>query len=60
MREAKDVADSSVFTLEGFRTDEKFNSFWTVACKAMNEHDLQEPTVGRSHRPPRRVAEGSL
>ena len=25
----------------------------------MNEHDLQEPTVGRSHRPPQRVAEGS-
>ena len=50
MREAKVVADSSVLTLEGFRTDEKFNNFWTEACKAMTEHDLQEPTIGRSRR----------
>ena len=59
MREAKEVADSSILTLEGFRTDEKFNNFWTEACKAMTDHDLQEPTLGRSHRPPRRIAEGS-
>ena len=25
----------------------------------MTDHDLQEPTLGRSHRPPLRVAEGS-
>ena len=59
MREAKEVADSSILTLEGFRTDEKFNNFWTEVCKAMTDHDLQEPTLGRSHRPPRRIAEGS-
>ena len=59
MREAKEVADSSILTLEGFCSNEKFNNFWTEAYKAMTDHDLQEPTMGRSHRPPRRIAEGS-
>lgn len=59
MREAKTVADSSVLTLEGFRTDEKFSNFWTEACKAMTDYDLQEPTLGRLRRPPRRLSEGS-
>ena len=59
MREAKEVADSSILTLEGFRSDEKFNNIWTEVCKAMTDYDLQEPTLGRSHRPPRRIAEGS-
>ena len=59
MREAKEVADSSILTLEGFRTDAKFNGFWTEACRAMADYDLQEPTLGRSRRPPERIAEGS-
>ena len=37
----------------------KFNNFWTEACKAMIDHDLQEPTLSRSRRPPQRIAEGS-
>ena len=59
MREAKEVADSSILTLEGFRSDEKLYNIWTEVCKAMTDYDLQEPTLGRSHRPPRRIAEGS-
>ena len=59
MREAKTVADSSVLTLEGFHTDEKFTNFWTEACKAMADYDLQEPTLGRLRQPPRTISEGS-
>lgn len=49
-----------ILTLEEFRSDENFTNFWTEAYKAMTDHDLQEPTLGRSHRPLRRMAEGSL
>lgn len=57
---AKEVADSSVETLKGYRTDVNLKPFGLRhASLCMIEYDLQEPVLGRTQRPPWRIAEGS-
>lgn len=59
VKDAKEVAHSTTVTLKDYRTDIKFDKFWTEAHKAMSEYNLQEPVLYRSRRPPQRIDEGS-
>ena len=56
--DAKKAAAATFQTVERFRSEEEFSTFWKKAVGKSQELQLIEPRIPRSRRPPQRIDSG--
>ena len=57
--EAKKAAAATCQTIQRYRLDEEFSTFWDEAVAKAQELQLMDPRIPRSRRPPKRIDSGS-
>jgi hypothetical protein len=56
---ARNAASSTISTLKSYRTDAKFDEFWSATEHATCELDLEPPHVPRRRKVPKRIDDGT-